>query len=125
MSSPDEGDRYQEGNDGAWRCSMAWLVLVIAGLLEVVWSLGLKYTHGFTRPLPSAITGAAIVGSMLLLGWAARHLPIGTAYAVWVGIGVTGAAIGGVVLFDEPMSFLRVVFLALLVVSIVGLKMTA
>ncbi len=104
---------------------MAWFTLFIAGLLEVVWSLGLKYTHGFTRPLPSVITGVALVASMLLLARAARTLPIGTAYAVWVGIGVVGAAIGGVVLFDETMPPLRVVFLALLVGSLIGLKMTS
>lgn len=104
---------------------MAWLFLIVAGVLEVVWSIGLKYTHGFTRPIPSVITGAAIVASMLLLAIAARTLPIGTAYAVWVGIGAVGAAIGGVLLFDEAMPPLRLVFLVLLVVSIVGLKLTA
>lgn len=104
---------------------MAWFALIFAGLLEVVWALGLKHTHGFTRPLPSVITGAAIVASMLLLAIAARTLPIGTAYAVWVGIGAVGAAIGGVLLFDEAMPPLRLVFLVLLVVSIVGLKLTA
>jgi quaternary ammonium compound-resistance protein SugE len=104
---------------------MAWFALVIAGLLEVVWSLGLKYTQGFTRPLPSVITGTAIIGSMFLLSRAAQTLPIGTAYAVWVGIGVVGAAIGGVVLFNEPLTLLRVVFLGLLVVAIIGLKMTS
>lgn len=104
---------------------MAWFVLIIAGLLEVVWSLGLKYTEGFTRPLPSVATGAAIVGSMLLLARAAQTLPIGTAYAVWVGIGAVGAALGGIVLFGESMSLPRVAFLVLLVVSIVGLKLTS
>jgi quaternary ammonium compound-resistance protein SugE len=104
---------------------MAWFVLVIAGLLEVAWSLGLKYTQGFTRPVPSVGTVAAIVGSMVLLSRAARTLPIGTAYAVWVGIGVVGATIGGVVLFDEAMPPLRVLFVALLVVSIIGLKLTS
>lgn len=104
---------------------MAWFVLIIAGLLEVVWSLGLKYAQGFTRPVPSVVTGAAIVASMVLLARAARTLPIGTAYAVWVGIGVVGATVGGVVLFDETMSPLRVAFVALLIVSIVGLKLTS
>lgn len=104
---------------------MAWFVLVLAGVLEVVWSLGLKYTHGFTRVLPSVITGAAIVASLGLLAQAARTLPIGTAYPVWVGIGVLGATIGGVVLFGEPMPPLRVVFVVLLVVSILGLKLTS
>ena len=104
---------------------MAWFVLLLAGVLEVVWSLGLKYTHGFTRVLPSIITGAAIVASLGLLAQAARTLPIGTAYPVWVGIGVLGATIGGVVLFGEPMPPLRVVFVVLLVVSILGLKLTS
>lgn len=104
---------------------MVWLTLVIAGLLEVVWALGLKYTHGFTRPLPTAITAVALVASMVLLAHASRTLPIGTAYAVWVGIGAAGAAIGGVVLFHEAMPPLRVAFLTLLIVSIVGLKLTA
>lgn len=103
---------------------MAWFVLIVAGLLEVVWSLGLKYTEGFTRPLPSVATGAAIVGSMVLLARAAQSIPIGTAYAVWVGIGAVGAALGGVLLFRETMTLARVAFLLLLVVSIVGLKLT-
>jgi len=104
---------------------VAWLVLITAGLLEVVWALGLKYTHGFTRLVPSLITGAAIIASMLLLARATRTLPIGTAYAVWVGIGVLGSAIGGALLFDEAMPPLRVAFVALLVLSITGLKLTS
>ncbi|MBN8611189.1 MAG: quaternary ammonium compound efflux SMR transporter SugE [Deltaproteobacteria bacterium] len=103
---------------------MAWLVLLVAGLLEVVWSLGLKSTEGFTRLWPSVITVLAIVGSMLLLAHATRTLPIGTAYAAWVGIGVVGAAIGGVVMFGEAMPPSRLAFLVLLVISIVGLKLT-
>lgn len=104
---------------------MAWLVLLFAGLLEVVWSLGLKLTAGFTRPLPSVVTGAAIVGSMVLLARAAQTLPIGTAYAVWVGIGVIGATIGGALLFGETITLARGAFLALLLIAIVGLKLTA
>jgi quaternary ammonium compound-resistance protein SugE len=104
---------------------MAWLTLVLAGLLEMVWALGLKYTHGFTRPLPSIVTGIAIIGSMLLLGHAARTLPIGTAYAVWVGIGALGAAVGGALLFDEPLTPARIGFLLLLLTALVGLKLTA
>lgn len=104
---------------------MAWLKLVIAGLLEVTWAIGLKYTQGFTRPVPSAITIAAIVASMYLLADAAKTIPIGTAYAVWVGIGATGAAVLGIFLFREPVSFWRVLFLGLLVLSIVGLRLTA
>lgn len=104
---------------------MAWLILLVAGLLEVVWALGLKYTEGFTRLVPSVITGGAIVASMLLLARAARTLPIGTAYAVWVGIGAVGAAVGGVVLFGESVSPSRLLFMTLLIVSIVGLRLTS
>ena len=103
---------------------MAWLLLTLAGLLEVVWSLGLKYTQGFTRLGPSLVTLVALAGSTLLLAQVSRTLPIGTAYAVWVAIGVVGAAIGGVVLFGEQMSVARAAFLVLLVISIVGLKVT-
>jgi len=104
---------------------VAWLKLVIAGLLEVAWAVGLKYTQGFTRPVPSVLTIIAIVASMLLLANAAKTIPIGTAYAVWVGIGATGAAVLGIFLFREPVSFWRVLFLGLLVLSIVGLRLTA
>ena len=104
---------------------MAWIILVIAGLLEVAWAVGLKYTDGFRRPLPSVLVVAAIAASMFLLGWAARTLPIGTAYAVWVGIGALGAAIFGVILFREPLTPARILFLAMLLVSIVGLKLTS
>lgn len=104
---------------------MPWVLLIIAGLLEVCWAIGLKYTEGFTRPLPSLLTGLAIVASMVLLSLAARSLPIGTAYAVWVGIGALGAAILGIVLFREPVTAARLFFLALLLTSIIGLKLTA
>ncbi|MBU8894506.1 quaternary ammonium compound-resistance protein SugE [Corallococcus sp. H22C18031201] len=104
---------------------MSWILLVVAGLLEVCWAVGLKYTEGFTRPLPSLLTGTAIVSSMLLLSIAARTLPIGTAYAVWVGIGALGAAALGVVLFHEPITPPRMLFLGMLLVSIVGLKATS
>jgi len=104
---------------------MSWLILVFAGLLEVVWALGLKYTHGFTRLFPSAVTIAAMAASMWLLGTAVKTLPMGTAYAVWVGIGAVGTAIGGMVLLDEPVSVVRIVLLTVLVASILGLKLTA
>lgn len=125
ISSPDEGDPYQVRTTGRGGVTMAWFLLIAAGFLEVVWSLGLKYTQGFTRPIPSVITGTAIVASMLLLGRAARTLPIGTAYAVWVGIGAVGAAIGGVILFGEAMPLRRAIFLGLLITSILGLKLTS
>ncbi|MBN1208410.1 MAG: quaternary ammonium compound efflux SMR transporter SugE [Myxococcaceae bacterium] len=104
---------------------MAWVLLIIAGLLEVCWAIGLKYTEGFTRPVPSLLTGLAIVASMVLLSIAARSLPIGTAYAVWVGIGALGAAVLGALLFHEPVTAPRVLFLALLLTSIIGLKLTS
>jgi quaternary ammonium compound-resistance protein SugE len=104
---------------------MAWFLLLIAGLLETGWAIGLKYTEGFTRPIPSLLTILAIAASMFLLGLAARTLPIGTAYAVWVGIGAAGAVILGIWLLGEPVNVGRLFFLALLLVSIVGLKLTA
>ena len=103
---------------------MAWVLLIIAGLLEAGWAIGLKYTDGFTKPLPSVLTIAGIVVSMVLLAQAARTLPIGTAYAVWVGIGAAGAAILGMWLLKEPVSAARLFFLALLLVAIIGLKAT-
>jgi len=104
---------------------MPWLLLIIAGLLEAVWAIGLKYTHGFTRVVPSLFTAVAIAVSMLLLSIAARSIPIGTAYAVWVGIGACGAAVLGMVCLGEPASSGRLFFLALLLTAIVGLKWTA
>ena len=104
---------------------MAWLLILVAGLLEVVWAVGLKYTEGFTKLVPSLITGAAIVASMLLLSMAARSLPIGTAYAVWVGIGAAGAAIVGMAALGEPVTTPRLLFLALLIVSVVGLRLSS
>ena len=105
--------------------SSAWIALIIAGLLEVCWAIGLKYTHGFTKIVPSVFTAVALIASMYLLARAAQTLPIGTAYAVWVGIGALGAAVVGILLLNESASPLRLFFLALLLVSIVGLKMTA
>lgn len=103
----------------------SWILLVIAGLLEVCWALGLKYTQGFTRLYPSIFTLVTLALSMYLLSRASQNLPIGTAYAVWVGIGSLGAAIFGVILLNEPISPARICFLGLLLVSIVGLKLTA
>lgn len=105
--------------------SSPWAVLVVAGLLEVCWSIGLKYTNGFTRLRPTLFTLTTLTASMYLLAKATESLPIGTAYGVWVGIGSMGAAILGIVLFDEPASASRVGFLALLLISIIGLKMTS
>jgi len=104
---------------------MAWVLLVVAGLLEVAWSIGMKYTEGFTRLVPSLFTGAGIVVSMLLLSQAAKTLPIGTAYGVWVGIGAAGAAVVGMVALGEPSTAARIFFVCLLLVSVVGLKATS
>jgi len=104
---------------------MAWYLLIVAGVLETGWAIGLKYTDGFTKPVASVLTGAAIAASMVLLSIAARTIPIGTAYAVWVGIGAAGAAILGIVLLKESASVPRLLFLALLIVVIVGLKATS
>ena len=103
----------------------AWILLVAAGLLEVCWAVGLKYTEGFTRLLPSMFTAMALAASMYLLAKAAQTLPIGTAYAVWVGIGALGAAVFGILLFKEPVNPARLFFLGLLVVSILGLRFSA
>ncbi|GAA4295473.1 multidrug efflux SMR transporter [Streptomyces venetus] len=104
---------------------MAWVLLVVAGLLEVGWSIGMKYTDGFTRPLPSVLTGVGIVASMLLLSQAAKTLPIGTAYGVWVGIGAAGAAVVGMAVLGEPATAARIFFVCLLLVAVVGLKATS
>jgi quaternary ammonium compound-resistance protein SugE len=102
---------------------MAWVYLGLAGLFEIVWAVGLKYTEGFTRPLPTIITVGAMIVSMALLGFAAKELPIGTAYAVWTGIGASGAAILGIVLFSEPATLLRIGSVALIVAGVIGLKL--
>ena len=103
---------------------MAWLVLVVAGLFETAWAIGLKYSEGFTRVVPSVLTLIALIVSMVLLGVAVRDLPIGTAYAVWVGIGAFGVALLGVLIFDEVMTFPRAAFLLMLLIAIVGLRLT-
>lgn len=102
---------------------MNWTILCLAGLLEVVWAIGLRYSAGFTRALPSVLTLLAMAISFYLLSLALRTLPLGTAYAVWVGIGAVGTAIAGMLLFDEPASSLRLVSLLLVVVGIAGLKL--
>ena len=104
---------------------MAWVVLFIAGLLEIGWAVGLKYTEGFTRLWPSLGTAAALIASMGLLALALRTLPLGTAYAVWTGIGTVGTAVLGIVLFREPATALRLVCIGLIVVGIVGLKVAS
>ena len=103
---------------------MAWVVLAVAGLFEVGWAIGLKYTEGFTRFWPSAATVAAMVASVVLRGWAMKTLPVGTAYAVWTGIGAVGTVVLGIVLFSEPATVGRLLCVALIVAGIVGLKVT-
>ena len=104
---------------------MAWIILFVAGVFEVCWAIGLKYTEGFTRLWPSVGTVAAMAASVVLLGWAMRSLPVGTAYAVWTGIGAVGTVLLGLVLFDEPATVARLGCVALIVAGIVGLKVTA
>lgn len=104
---------------------MAWLYLFIAGLFEVGWAIGLKYTQGFTRLVPTVLTLASMAVSLGLLGLALKTLPVGTAYAVWTGIGTVGTAILGIVLLGEPATALRLACIALIVAGIVGLKLVA
>ena len=102
---------------------MSWIILVVAGLLEVGWAIGLKYTEGFTRPGATVATVAAMVASMVLLGLAMRTLPVGTAYAVWTGIGTVGTVLLGMFLFGESAQPIRLLFIAMIVGGIVGLKL--
>lgn len=102
---------------------MSWIILILAGLLEVAWAIGLKYSDGFTRLWPTLATLAAIVGSLALLGLAMKQLPLGTAYAVWTGVGAVGTVILGIVLFGESAALSRLLCIALIVCGIVGLKL--
>lgn len=104
---------------------MAWILLIVAGLLEVVWATALPATSGFTRILPSAVFLTAMTASMLLLARAMETIPLGTAYPVWVGIGAIGAALVGLFVYGEPATAARIFFLALLIVSIVGLNLSS
>lgn len=104
---------------------MAWTVLILAGLLEIGWAIGLKYSDGFTRWLPSALTIVAMAGSMWLLAIALRSIPIGTAYAVWTGIGAVGTAALGILLFAEPATAVRLISIGLILAGIAGLKLAA
>jgi quaternary ammonium compound-resistance protein SugE len=103
---------------------MNWLILVIAGLFEIGWAIGLKYTEGFTRLWPTVGTALSMILSVGLLGIAMKSLPVGTAYAVWVGVGAVGTAILGVALFDEPVNMARLVSLTFILAGIVGLKLS-
>ncbi|NMY12036.1 quaternary ammonium compound efflux SMR transporter SugE [Pseudomonas veronii] len=104
---------------------MSWIILVFAGLFEVGWAVGLKYTDGFSRPLPTALTIAAMAISLGLLGLAMKELPLGTAYAIWTGVGAVGTVIAGIILFGESMALFRLASVALIIAGLVGLKISA
>jgi quaternary ammonium compound-resistance protein SugE len=116
---PDEDGLITLNGDVA----MAWLVLIVAGVLEIGWAVGLKYTAGFTRPGPTLAGGGVLAVSLALLGRAVRTLPVGTAYAVWTGIGTVGTVLLGIYLFDEPSDAIRLIFISMIVAGIVGLKL--
>ena len=101
---------------------MAWFILLVAGIMEIGWAIGLKYTDGFTKLVPTILTVACMIGSIVLLGLALKTLPVGTAYAVWTGIGTVGVAILGILLLGEPASAMRLVCIGLIVSGIAGLK---
>ncbi|BBT15623.1 quaternary ammonium compound efflux SMR transporter SugE [Metapseudomonas otitidis] len=103
---------------------MSWIILFFAGLFEVGWAVGLKYTEGFTRPLPTALTVLAMAISLGLLGLAMKQLPLGTAYAIWTGIGAVGTVIAGVILFGESVALMRLGSVALIICGLIGLKMS-
>ena len=104
---------------------MSWIILFFAGLFEVGWAVGLKYTDGFTRPLPTVLTIAAMAISLGLLGLAMKELPLGTAYAIWTGVGAVGTVIAGIILFGESMALIRLASVALIIAGLVGLKVSA
>ena len=103
---------------------MSWIILFFAGLFEVGWAVGLKYTEGFSKPLPTVLTALAMLVSLGLLGLAMKHLPLGTAYAVWTGVGAVGTVLAGIILFGESMALLRLASVALIVCGLVGLKLS-
>ncbi|MCU7650206.1 quaternary ammonium compound efflux SMR transporter SugE [Pseudomonas piscis] len=104
---------------------MSWIILFFAGLFEVGWAVGLKYTDGFSRPLPTALTILAMAISLGLLGLAVKELPLGTAYAIWTGVGAVGTVIAGIILFGESMALVRLASVALIILGLVGLKVSA
>ncbi|AZF36571.1 Quaternary ammonium compound-resistance protein SugE [Pseudomonas sp. R4-34-07] len=103
---------------------MSWIILFFAGLFEVGWAVGLKYTDGFSKPLPTALTIAAMAISLGLLGLAVKELPLGTAYAVWTGVGAVGTVIAGIILFGESMALFRLASVALIICGLIGLKIS-
>jgi quaternary ammonium compound-resistance protein SugE len=117
--------RFDPPDAGKETSIVAWFYVLAAGLLEVIWAVGLKYTDGFTRFWPSAVTIVTFSGSLFLLALAVKSIPIGTAYAMFVGIGAVGAAVLGIILFGEPTDAARIFFLSLLIVSLIGLRLTS
>ena len=103
---------------------MSWIILLLAGLFEVGWAVGLKYTDGFTRPLPTQLTVTAMLISLGLLGLAMKELPLGTAYAIWTGVGAVGTVIAGIILFGEAVTLMRLASVALIVCGLLGLKLS-
>lgn len=104
---------------------MAWINLLIAGILEILWATGLKYSDGFSEPIPSVLTVIGMIASYYFLALAVKYLPIGTAYTVWTGIGAVGAIIFGIILFKEPATAPRILFLSLIIIGIIGVKLTS
>lgn len=104
---------------------MSWIILFFAGLFEVGWAVGLKYTDGFSKPLPTVLTIAAMAVSLGLLGLAMKELPLGTAYAIWTGVGAVGTVIAGIILFGESMALFRLASVALIIAGLIGLKISA
>ena len=104
---------------------MSWIILFFAGLFEVGWAVGLKYTDGFSRPLPTALTVIAMAISLGLLGLAMKELPLGTAYAIWTGVGAVGTVIAGIILFGESMALVRLLSVGLIIAGLIGLKVSA
>ena len=104
---------------------MNWSILILAGLFEVAWAMGLKYSEGFSRLWPSLFTAVTMLASVLLLGYAMRALPVGTAYSVWVGVGAAGTVILGIIMLDEPVTVGRLLSITLIVIGIIGLRLTA
>lgn len=103
---------------------MSWIILLLAGLFEVGWAVGLKYTDGFTRPLPTLLTVTAMLISLGLLGLAMKELPLGTAYAIWTGVGAVGTVIAGIILFGEAVTLMRLASVALIICGLLGLKLS-
>lgn len=103
---------------------MPWIILLFAGLFEVCWAVGLKYTDGFSRPIPTLLTVAAMIVSLALLGLAMKELPLGTAYAIWTGVGAVGSVAAGIILFGESMALIRLASVALILCGLLGLKLS-